>query len=363
MHSITGRLLGTTIAAAVVGSLLLGAPSAGATDSARVAATSTDQAVIGLFGEQDATYDGVYRQSLSLIALDAAGARVPRASVKWLLRQQCSNGRFPSYNDLVGRCGTGEADATAIATIALKRIGERRAARSALAWLINQQTPSGGWEFNAGFGPNANSTGIVIQAMLALRVKPSTVKVDRTGPQFLRSLQLRCSAAAPSRGALDYLPNDPLAADNYATAQATQALAGSSLPVQPAATKRMLPRLTCPGAGGQPSSSAVAAGYLGRTINANGGSIPGFEPGPDLGSTANAVMSLVAAGYGSRAIDAAVATLRKNSDTFTRDKTNAALPASAAALVLTAYATGGNPRSFGGVNPVRVILSSRTLAG
>jgi hypothetical protein len=39
------------------------------------------------------------------------------------------------------------------------------------------------------------------------------------------------------------------------------------------------------------------------------------------------------------------------------------IPAAAAALGLTAIATGGDPRSFGSVNPIRSILDSRTTAG
>jgi hypothetical protein len=363
MHANARRLFSITAATAVAGALVLTAPSALAAPSPR-AATSTDKAAIGLFGEQDPTYDGVYRQSLSLIALDAAGARIPKASVKWLLRQQCGNGRFPSYTDLTGKCGVGEVDSTAMATIALKRIGERRAARAALTWLVRQQTDAGGWEFNAGFGPNANSTGLAVQAMIAMKVDPTASETDRNGLQFLRSLQLRCKADAASRGALDYQPQEPLTANDFATAQATQAMAGSSLPVRPAATRAMRPALTCPKDGSQPSPSAVAAGYLGRTISAHDGAIPGvFGPGPDLGSTANAVMSLVAAGYGTGAIAKAVSTLETNAASFTRDPSDAVLPASAAALALTAHATGGNPRSFGGTNPVRDILDSRTLAG
>ncbi len=363
MHTTARRLLSATTAAAVATALLLTAHSADASSAAK-AATSTDQALIGLFGEQDPTYDGVYRQSLSLIALDAAGARVPKASVKWLLRQQCANGRFPSYSDLAGKCGVGEGDSTAVATIALKRVGERSAARAALGWLLKQQTPSGGWEFNTGFGPNANTTGLAVQAMIAMNVKPSTVKTDHSGPQFLRSLQLRCSAPVASRGALDYQAQDPLAANDYATAQATQALAGTSLPVEPSAVRKGLPSLTCPRDGAQPSPSAAAAGYLGRTIKLNDGSIPSsFGPGADLGSTANTVLSLVASGVGGNQANAAMLTLESNATTFTRDGSDAVLPASSAALALTAHATSGDPRSVGATNPVRDILSSRTLAG
>ena len=359
MHSTTRRILGITIAAAVASGFLLSAPQAIA------APTSTDKAAIGLFGQQDATYDGVYRQSLSLIALDTAGAKVPAASVKWLLRQQCDNGRFPSFTNLVGKCGVGDGDATSAATIALKAVGERAAARDAINWLIGQQTSSGGWEYNAGFGPNSNTTGLVIQAMIAMGIKPATVKTQATGPQFLRSLQLGCSTdVAAERGALDYVKNTPLAPNDYATAQATQALAGATLPVEPATTDSALPALTCPKVDVQPSAAAAAAGYLGRTIDANAGSIPsGFSPGPDLNSTANAVLSMVAAGYGSDQITSAMATLETNAVDFTRDDVDAVVPAAAAALVLAAHATSGDPRSIGTTNPVRDILDSRTLAG
>ncbi len=359
MHRTTRRIVGTTIAAAIGSTLLISAPSAGA---ARI---PFDPSTVGLFGQQDPTFDGVYRQSLSLIALDAAGARVPDPSVQWLLRQQCGNGRFPSYSDLAGKCGVGDGDSTALATIALKAVGKRGAARDAMNWLLAQQTRSGGWEFSSGFGPNSNTTGLVVQSMIAMGIKPSTVKTRSTGPQFLRSLQLRCSTdVVDDRGALDYQKQSPLAANDFATAQAAQALAGASLPVDPATTDPSLPAFLCTPGGPDVSPSAAAAGYLGRVIDANAGAIPSsFGPGADYGSTANAVLSLVAAGYGSDQIAAAMLTLETNAVDFTRDGTDAVLPASAAALVLAAHATNGDPRSVGATNPVRNILHSRTVAG
>ncbi|MCZ3388833.1 MAG: hypothetical protein LH645_06830 [Actinomycetia bacterium] len=360
MHRTTRRIVGTTFAAAVASTLFLSAPSAGA---ARI---PFDPSTVGLFGQQDPTFDGVYRQSLSLIALDAAGARVPDPSVQWLLRQQCGNGRFPSYTDVpTRRCGVGDGDATALATIALKAVGKRGAARDAMNWLLGQQTRSGGWEFSSGFGPNSNTTGLVVQSMIAMGIKPSTVKTQSTGPQFLRSLQLGCSTdVVADRGALDYQKQSPLAANDFATAQAAQALAGASLPVEPATTDSSLPAFLCTPGGPDVSPSAAAAGYLGRVIDANAGAIPSsFGPGADYGSTANAVLSLVAAGYGGDQIAAAILTLETNAVDFTRDDSDAVLPASAAALVLAAHATSGDPRSVGVTNPVRDILDSRTLAG
>src|SRR5205823_11561126 len=56
-------------AAALVGALAL---LAGPLSAVAVAGTSTDPARIGLYGSQDPTFDGTYRQSLALLALVAS---------------------------------------------------------------------------------------------------------------------------------------------------------------------------------------------------------------------------------------------------------------------------------------------------
>jgi hypothetical protein len=330
------------------------------------AATSTDPAYIGLFGSQDPTFDGVYRQSLSLIVLDAAGARVPTAAVKWLKRQQCGNGSFTSFrSDLTGKCGPKDSNATALAAIAFKRLGERKLARSAVDWLIADQDRSGGWEYTAGWGPDSNSTGLVIQALIAMRIDPATVRTRRSGPAFLRHLQLDCdSTDAATRGALDYQFEDPLFADDFATAQATAALAGSTLPVKPNPLTDELPHFGCKAGQTPAPADAAAAGYLGRVIKKNGGYVAGFDGvTPDYGSTANAVLSLVAAGYGATQAADATAVLASVAGAYSRDENNKVIPASAAALAMVAIATDGHPRSFGETNPVRDILRSRTTRG
>lgn len=328
------------------------------------AATSDDPAYIGLFGSQDPTYDGVYRQSLALITLDAAGARIPAPAVKWLKRQQCDNGSFTSFRtDLTAACGPKDSNATALAVIAFKRVGERPLARQAINWLIDQQKANGGWEYTAGWGTDSNSTGLVIQALIAMNIDPTTVAKNKTGPKYLRSLQLDCATEnADDRGALDYqkIPEVPLAPNDFATAQATAALAKVSLPVPAGDAKAERPRFTCD-AKPQPSAAAAAAGYLGRTIKSTGGYIPSFDNSPDYGSTANAVLSLVASGYASKQITQAKRTLKDAAPTYSRDG-GEVLPASAAALGLVAIATAGDPRDFGGTNPVRDLLSSRTTA-
>jgi hypothetical protein len=339
-------------ALAVGGSLLL-APSA--------SATTSDPTTNGLFGSQDPTFDGVYRQSLSLIALEAADARVPAASVRWLKRQQCGNGSFMSYRtDLDSRCGATDSNATALAAIAFRRLGERAEARATVTWLTNHQHRSGGWEYTPGWGPDANSTGLVVQALIANRIDPDDVARRKTGPEFLVSLQLDCdNESVADRGALDYQRQSPLAANNFATAQATAALAGSSLPVRPSAADTELPAFTCDEAP-QPGPADAAAGYLARTIDDNDGAIPGWDASPDYTSTANAVLSLVAAGHGASQIDEATDVLELNAVDYTTDDADAIVPAADATLALVAIATGGDPRSFGSVNPIRDILDSRT---
>jgi hypothetical protein len=333
--------------------------------STAAAATSDDPAYIGLFGSQDPTYDGVYRQSLALITLDAADGRIPKPAVNWLKRQQCDNGSFTSFrSDLDAACGPKDSNATALAVIAFRATGERPLARKAVNWLIDQQKPSGGWEYTAGWGADSNSTGLVIQALIAMNIDPATVAKNKTGLAYLRNLQLDCATEnANDRGALDYqkVPEVPLAPNDFATAQATAALAQSTLPVQPQAGSTDLPAFIC-GEAPEPSPSAAAAGYLGRTIDASGGYIPSFDDSPDYGSTANAVLSLVAAGFGANQVVAATETLAGVAPTYTRDESDEVIPASAAALGLVAIATAGDPRDFGGTNPVRDLLSSRTTA-
>jgi hypothetical protein len=353
------RITGLTATIAVAAGLIV-APMTTAS-----AATSDDPAYIGLFGSQDPTFDGVYRQSLSLIVLDAVDARVPKAAVSWLKRQQCDNGSFMSFRtDLQSACGAKDSNATALAAIAFKRLGVASRAKSATQWLVNNQDPSGGWEYTAGWGPDSNSTGLVIQALIAMNIDPATVRTHRSGPAFLRRLQLDCSSTdAASRGALDYQIEDPLFANDFATSQATAALAGATLPVHPNAVSTRLPAFGCPD-GRQPKPAAAAAGYLGRVIEAHSGYVPGFDGvTPDYGSTSNAVMSLEAAGFGANQIDEATGVLEDVATDYTRDDSDNVIPASAAALALVAIATDGDPRAFGATNPVRDIQQSRTTKG
>jgi hypothetical protein len=330
------------------------------------AATRPDPARSGLYGVQDPTYDGVYRQGLTILALTAAAAAVDRSAVRWLRRQQCGNGRWTSFRqDLSARCGPGDSNATAMAVMALHALGRKAAPQRGLDWLVADQLPGGGWEYSKGWGADGNSTGLAVQALVAMGVDPGTVANGGTGPEFLASLQLGCGSAVADRGALAYQPAVPLVADTFATSQATQALAGSALPVPGAAGSTELPELVCPPARGRLAvvvdPAATAAGYLGRRLQTYDGLFPpAFGTDPDYGSTANAVLSLVAAGFGADQVALAMTALERDARMFVLGGRGNVRPAAASLLVLAERATDGHPRQVDGLNLVRLLKRSLT---
>ena len=86
MRSISSRLAGTV--AAITAALVL---------ASSLSSPASAAGISGLYGTQDPTYDGVFRQSLAIIALRSHGQAVPAAAQTWLLRQQCPDGAFEAY--------------------------------------------------------------------------------------------------------------------------------------------------------------------------------------------------------------------------------------------------------------------------
>lgn len=141
-------------------------------------------AEVGLYGSTDPTYDGVYRQSLAILGLHAAGRTPAPEAIAWLRAQQCADGGFPSYRtdpgapcpafDPATYTGGEDTNATAVATQALLVTGQRARAMRAARWLRALQNPDGGWEYaaRAGGGSDPNSTGLVLTALRAAKVTP-----------------------------------------------------------------------------------------------------------------------------------------------------------------------------------------------
>lgn len=313
----------------------------------------------GLFGSSDPTYDGVYRQSLSLIALRTAGYRPGDASLQWLRDQQCPDGGFMAYRastDTPCTPAKEDTNSTSLAVQALASVGTDKAndedrAKKAVAWLRDQQRPDGGFPYYPGAASDTNSTGLVLSAFVALDQEPEPAGSGKTPLDFLRSQQVGCSAPRAKQGAFDFQAKGNPQPNTLATTQAILGLLPEALPVEPNGSSTKVPSLQCPVT--EPLSAqdslAAGAGYLARTLGSHGDVVPAATgKGTDFGTTANAVLALAAAGLASEQQNATVDYLREHVNDWARGPDGQDQAGPLATLVLVVYATGGNSRDFGG---------------
>lgn len=133
-------------AIAVIG---VAAPAVAADPSPSTSA-SAPSSPSGLYGSADPQFDGVWRQSLALLAQDTAGVVPSSQAVKWLTDQQCDNGAFAPFRaDPAKACDAKtmvDTNSTAAAVQALWAVGGHGdVVESALAWLKSVQNEDGGW--------------------------------------------------------------------------------------------------------------------------------------------------------------------------------------------------------------------------
>ncbi len=208
-------------------------------------AHAADADMVGLYGSTDPTYDGVYRQSLAILGLQAAGQAPAPEAVAWLERQQCAAGGFSSYNpDPSQACpafdpgtftGGEDTNATAVAVPALIAAGRTGAASKAATWLRGLQNSDGGWEYTAGQpDSDPNSTGLVLTALSAAGLTPADS--ESSALDYLAGMQV---------GRADFADTDPAdrggiaspwsggAPDVLATVQAVPGLTGANLLTTP----------------------------------------------------------------------------------------------------------------------------------
>jgi len=329
----------------------------------------------GLFGSQDPTYDGVFRQSLALVAYDAAGSTPPAAAVAWLVSQQCTDGGFQAFrptvsipctpSDPVAYAGE-DTNSTALAAIALTRLGRTTEAAKALAWLEKSRAADGGFPYFVGGSSDANSTADVLLALTTSGAPSSSTNPARA---FLETLQLGCDGVATSEdGAFafqDY--GTGLVANDAATVQVVVALSGSGLPVLPGSSSNATPRAVCPVPVPAPpalSAEDLGAGYVARLLDTYAGAVPQFDfssgtrkPGTvSAGDTAWAVLALAATGRGSAQRDAALANVTKAAGAAADDDPGL--------LALAALATraGGGTTSAVSAYVVRISATVRVAA-
>ena len=205
----------------------------------------------GLFGEQDATYDGAYRQGLALLALAAAG-QTDADAVAWLKGEQCADGGWMGNRPESAECPAFDFDTfvgedsngTAMAAQALAALGETPVG-DPLDFLSETQNDDGGFAFVPGFDSDANSTALAVQALLASGEDLAGWAAPGGTPYgFLLSLQVG-NPPANKAGAFAFQPGPGgvLTANAFATAQVVPALAGRAFPLEPANLSNALPLL------------------------------------------------------------------------------------------------------------------------
>ena len=374
----------TTLATATVAATTLAALTglAGAASAAVPAAIPASR--IGLYGSQDPSFDGTYRQSLALLALHAAGQTPAAAAVTWLLTQQCADGGYESFRADVSKACTApnsatfsgeDSNSTGIAVQALVALGKTAEASAAIGWLGAHQNTDGGWAYypdgTAGNDSDANSTSLGLSAYSAAGLAAPT-KNSLSPQDLLSSLQVGCSGVVDERGAFTFFGS----ANDFATVQATLAMASGFLPVPAVAGADDAPVLPCPAkaaikaakkSAAAPLAPAVsadyAAGYLARRLAANSDVIPDpFNPGSaDVGSTANAVIALVATKHGSSQVAATITALGSRAAAFIH-VSGADVPGALATLVLADTSAGDDPTDLAGIDLIARLAATITVA-
>ena len=215
---------------------------------ARLLATQrTSGTDAGLFGAQDPSFDGAFREGLALAAMKAAKVKKKDthviAATTWLTKQQCANGLWQSYRaDVAIACPpadpnffTGpDTNSSGMAMQGLAAYGKKPLKKQAIASLDAVQTSDGGFSFMAAPGQSSDpdSTAIVIQGLLAFGSKPTkSIWSTPNGNPYdaLAAFQLGCTSSVADRGAF-FFPGSTTP-NMFATVQAVPALATKKLPV------------------------------------------------------------------------------------------------------------------------------------
>ncbi|MFI6014007.1 prenyltransferase/squalene oxidase repeat-containing protein [Streptomyces sp. NPDC051243] len=312
----------------------------------------------GLYGTADPTYDGVWRQSLALLAQDTVGVKPAAKAVDWLTGQQCADGAFAPFRaDASKACDAKtpvDTNSTAAAVQALAALGGHDAATGkAVAWLKSVQNKDGGWGYTAGGASDTNSTSVVVGALAAAGEEPQKVeKGGRSAYDALILLGLPCKG--DGAGAFAFQPDKKgdLAANADATAAGVLGALGKGLVVKPGKQSDAQSDAGCADAGYPTPQQAAANGaaYLAKAVAKEGylkSALPGAEDQPDYGNTADAVVAIAAQG-GAAAAHKPLRWLEQNSSKWAEQSG----PAAYAQLIFAAHATGTDPRAFGGTDLV-----------
>ncbi|MGW4565929.1 prenyltransferase/squalene oxidase repeat-containing protein [Streptomyces sp. NPDC004561] len=341
-------------ALAAIGVLAAAAPATAAGPSPSASPKVTLPA--GLYGKSDPTYDGVWRQSLALVAQRTLGYRPAARAVDWLAGQQCANGAFAAYRADPAKACDGktmvDTNSTAAAVQALHAAGGHDgAAGKAVDWLKSVQNKDGGWGYTPGGPSDTNSTSVVIGALTAAGTDPAGLRKAGKSPyDLLAAWSIPCGQ--DGGGALVYQPDKKgkLLANADATAAGVLGALGKGFAAQ--GGKSPAKDACAEAAHPAPAQVADNAGaYLAAAVAKSGhlqSALPGAKDQPDFGNTADTVVALAADGRTGPA-KKAYAWLEKNATQWAAQSG----PAAYAQLILAAHAIGAQPGDFGGTSLVR----------
>jgi hypothetical protein len=189
---------------------------------------SIEQALEG-YNENTGMYgSGLYDTALVALALGSVGRDLPDNALKAIDDKQMGDGSWAF--DGTKSAGNGDTNTTAIliqALVAIKQT-EGDLILHGVEYLQGSQL-SQGFSFQPGPGaiPDANSTGIVVQALFAAGQDPTAQEWQNVYGSLL--------AFQTPNGGFSY-QLDPLQDNLFATVQALPAIAKLPFPVQPAAT-------------------------------------------------------------------------------------------------------------------------------
>jgi hypothetical protein len=167
---------------------------------------------------------GAFDHSLAMIAIAAAGEEVPDEAVSRLVDAQQDNGSWAFDGSELEGSGDSNTTAIAIQAMAVAGEGSGRDVQQALDWLKSVQDAGGGFTYQPtdGAAPDANSTGIVVQGLIAAGQDPSSGEWKNAMGALL--------AFQNESGAFRYM-DDPPDDNLFATVQAIPAVAGVAFPV------------------------------------------------------------------------------------------------------------------------------------
>ncbi|MET7910529.1 prenyltransferase/squalene oxidase repeat-containing protein [Streptomyces avermitilis] len=305
-----------------------------------------------LYGSTDPTYDGVWRQSLALLAQHTVGVRPAAKAVDWLTGQQCASGAFAPYRaDASAKCDAKtmvDTNNTAAAVQALAALGGHDAETGrAVRWLKSVQNKDGGWGYTAGGASDANSTSVVIGALAAAGDEPKKqVKNGKSPYDALLALAVPCDEKGGGAFAFQPDKKGALAANADATAAAVVGSLGKGLAGEAVRPSGSAPSCRKGDALTPERAARNGAAYLVEALAKDKylkSALPGATDQPDYGNTADAVLALATAGLGDRAADA----MRWLEGHFEQWAAKAG-PAAYAQLILAADAETFDPRDFGG---------------